>query len=62
VLFYVLSYFLNAEQQLVASLSPPRASEVFLEKLANFIKEGAPKGWKALGEGSLTLLCAVRLG
>jgi hypothetical protein len=52
---------LKAEQQLVASLSPPRASDVFLEKLANFIKEGSTKGWKAVGEGSLTLLCTVRL-
>jgi hypothetical protein len=62
VLFYVLSNFLKAEQQLVASLSPPRASEVFLERLANLIIEGTAKGCKTLGEESLTLLCANRLG
>lgn len=61
LLFYVFSNFLNAEQQLVASRSAPKASEVFLEKLENFKKDGIPKGCKVLGEVILTLSCALML-
>jgi hypothetical protein len=61
LLFYVFSNFLNAEQQLVASRSAPKASEVFLDKLANFKKDGIPKGCKVLGDVILTVSCALML-